>query len=401
MRLTIDDVDVSGRTPYDVKVTVGRDDIEGQPDAAVLSFQMVGYGAEKVGSVARLTDEYGPLFAGLLTDLKVEQDAAMTWTMSATATGSLAVLGQLSCGEGGWPQETDSQRINRILQEVGVPHNVAPLTDGPLLLAHPAGEVVNAADAARDAADSGMGVLWGDPNDPWMAISYIPASMRAWGVYPLTWRDLLDDDTWGAYTGVAWTRMVSPDVESDSPYPGHFTVDPSTANAEVVFEQIVGDLARTITVEYGEAPADGGDRPTVTAGDEHPEDNYSTLLVDVSDASNFATTMLRRRQQPAWRLTEIILHASLLDAEQWAQLRRDMAIGMRLTVPFPHGSPVGHEWQGYLEGWEHQATDEGHTLTLNVSDRQLTEPADRWMDITSSWADIPADLRWVYAVDMP
>lgn len=404
LTLTIGGVDVSHRTPYEVKVKAGRDDIESQPDATVLTFSMLGHGQEQVGDLCVLTDDYGQVFSGYVTDLKAEQDDGMGWTVSCTATGPLAVLGHLNVGAAGWPRETDSARIARAVEEAGLPHLIDANAAGPDILPHEAGETVNAADAARDAADSGMGVLWEDPTDPLMRLRYLNARQRAWKAYDYTWAELPPLRAWTGYAGITWSAMDSDNVTGVvSTYPGHIEIDPGTANAEVTFEQSVGDWARKITVTWGAEPEGGGDRPVVTTGTQPPEEGWDTILADVADATTFASTMLRRKRYPSWRLTSLLVHSALLPPDVWLSLRGGLVVGLRITVPFPHGSPVGTLWEGYLEGWEHQATEEGHTLALNVSDRQLTEPADRWMDAspTTTWDDLADDLRWVYAVDLP
>lgn len=400
--LTINGEVVDPRTIYDLTVTAGRDDIESQPDATVLNFTMLNYGSEQVGFPVTLTDEYGHIFSGFISDLKAEQDEEMEWQVQCVATGPMALLGQLSAGEGGWPEESDSARIYRILEEVGFLHNVNPGSSGPTILSNPAGEVVNAAEAARKVADSGMGVFWEKPSDPQMKLQYFPARQRTWKSYELTWAEL-PPGPWTSLTS-QWSDLNSDSEGSGtSTYPGYVVLDPSASNAEVTFEQSIGDIARTIVVEYGVAPEGGGSRPTSVAGNRIPEATFDTQLALTTDAATFATTMLRRKQQPAWRLTEILLHVDLMSDLQIQKLRKDLSVGMRITIPFPKGSPVGNSWDGYLEGWEHRATAESYTITLNVSDRQLTEPADRWSDMTSTamWTDIPSDLQWVYAVDLP
>lgn len=399
MKVLINDIDVSSRCIYEIKITTGRADIESQPDASVCNLKLIGIGQEQIGqSLIVAIDDQFQIFHGIITDLTAQQSNQMEWKISVIATGPLRSIGNYSAGMDGWPEEQDPSRIARILDEIGIVHSVNPDVEGFTLLAS-VPERMNAGEELRKAADNGLGVLWEDPTTG--LIRYLPARLRIWNSYQYSWHELIPNP-WNSYSG-NWHSFNSDDVSgSTTDYPGSITVDPSTANAEIVFEQAIGDLAKTVIVEYGIAPLDPEgnelERPTIISGTgEEPQVTYETDLAIEEEAEQFATTMVQRRQVPAWRLTQLILHAELLPLNLWLELKSKLSVGMRLTIPFPQGSPVGNQWEGYCEGWQHfivgtkykrQALDVSHSITLNVSDRQLTEPGYRWVDMIDSWSNV-------------
>lgn len=389
-------------TLYDVTIDAGRDDIESQPDGSVLNATIVGLAPAAIGDHIQLTDPGGILFHGWVTDLTAELEPSdMSWTVKLTATGPLAILGHMLAGQVTYPEETDSARIYRILEESGALHAVDPDIIGPAILAREA-EAEWAATLARSTADDGMGVLWEQPADPLAPIRYLPERFRHWTLHKLTWSEL-PVQPWDAFGAATWNDFNSDTIGQAPEAPGDLEVDPATTYAEATFSQQIDDLARTVTVTYGPEP-DEGQRATVTVGTLVPAAEYDTQLANQGDAAHYADNMLRRYQQPAWRLDHIRIPLHTLPPGDQATIRAALEVGTRLTVPFPLGSPVGYVWQGFLEGWRHEllgdASGEFHYLELHTSERSLTESSDRWMDInpTITWDSTAPDMTWLDAI---
>jgi hypothetical protein len=59
-------------------------------------------------------------------------------------------------------------------------------------------------------------------------------------------------------------------------------------------------------------------------------------------------------------------------------------------------------WQGFLEGWELGIVDDLHSVTLRTSERLMTEPADRWQDVTPplTWATVTPAETWDTAMEV-
>jgi hypothetical protein len=398
----VQEQEVAPVTTYDVTVECGRDDIESQPDASILNATLNRFLEVEIGDPVTLADEDGILFHGWLTDQTAELDPSdMSWAVKVIATGPLAVLGHARAGGVDYPQESDSARIVRVLDEAGALYLVDPGILGPQLLPRTA-EAESAAELARKAADDGMGVLWEQPADPADPIRYTPQRLRHWAPYKLAWAELDPALAWDGFGALTWADLDSDHLGGPPGTPPALELDPATTLAEATFEQRIGDWARTITVTWGTAAEGSTDRPVVAVGAGEPVQDHTTDLALVDEATAYANTMLRRSQQPAWRLQGIRIPLHRIDA---AGVRAALTVGTRLTVPFPLGSPVGYLWQGFLEGWKHhligQDDVEEHWLELRTSERSLTEASDRWQDIAPgiTWDGTDPAMRWIDALN--
>ena len=395
--LIVAGLDVSRITLYDVKVDCGRDDVESQADASVLSATLIELPSTiNVADAVSLVDAHGMLFHGYVTDLQADleaDDEGMAWAYSLTATGPLAALGYVNVGAADYPQESDSQRVARVLTEAGAGHSVDPNIPGPQLLPRLA-QLGRAQELARSAADDGQGVMWENPADPVTPIRYTAQRARRWAPGDLAWSELPADQAWADYGILTWAELTSDYLPTEG-FPPALEIDPATTPARATFTQQIGDLARTVTVTYG-APGVEGGRPIVTLGELEPVHDYDTQLVTFADAVTYAGNMLRRSQEPAWRLSSLTVPLHKLTEEMRARYRDSLTVGTKLTIPFPHGSPVGYVWEGFLEGWTHTLTPGVHDLELRTSERSLTEPSDRWQDIgaTITWAGTDPAMRW-------
>jgi hypothetical protein len=403
--LTIGGREIGAATLYDVTVDVGRDDIESQPDGSVMNARLVGLSGASVGESVVLTDSAGVLFHGWLTDQDAELDAAddMTWQVKLVAAGPLAILGASHAGAVDYPQESDTLRIIRVLDEAGQDYLINPGVIGPAIMARPA-ELAPAEKLARSAADDGRGVLWEQPADLETPLRYTPQRLRHWAAYSLTWGELPAAMSWADTVPLTWEDFDTDNLPGPAGTPPDLELDPATVFAEATFTQTIGDYAQSVTVTYGTAPDGTADRPSVTVGNGTPAKDYTTQLALVADATAYADDMLRRHHEATWRLEGIRIPLHYLTPADRDAIRAALTVGTRLTLPFPLGSPVGYVWQGFLEGWKHHLINDGsgdaHYLELHASERSLTEASDRWQDIAPSitWNSTAPDMRWIDAL---
>lgn len=392
--------DVSAAAPWDVTVQTGRDSIDSQPDASVLEAVIQGWqSAGTLGDPVTLTDSFGMLFHGTITDLaaQLEPWTEHAWTVKVTAVGPLADLGRVVIGDEPWPQESDSARVARILTLAAAAHAVNPTIHGPAILPTDV-DRRPALELAHDVAADALGVLWEQPGDPDMPIRYTPQRLRAWQPVIPAWDELPAPQTWAdlppAMTWDTWTTAH---------YPGDLTtpkldIDAGRILADVELTQQISDLVRRVRIEYGPAPAEGETRPEAIAGDGTPELALSTNLADQVSADTVADSMWRARRAPGWRMTRATLRLSELPPAEQQTIRDGLAVGAKLTLHNVNftPAPIGPTWQGYVEGWTHSLTDARHTLTLQLVDRLLIEPATRWQDIppAQEWQQITPAVTW-------
>jgi hypothetical protein len=393
--------DQSAVTVYDVQISVGRDDVNTQPDGSVLSATIHDWDAGTVGDPVTVTDAAGTLFTGVVTDLETTPLSLVPsqWETRMTAVGPLSDLGRVVVGDEPWPEETDSERIWRIVQLAGAPHAVDPNVLGPYILARDVDQQ-NALELCQSVATDALGVFWEQPNDPTTPIRYSPQRYRSWNDFAVTW-----DETRGTWAELN-PAMTWADANSDylpiAGAPLALSLDASEVRMNVVFSQRLGDMVRKCRVVYG-AEIGGGRRDEVVFGDGWPEVRLDTQLANQGDAEAIAENVVRSRREPKWRLSDVELHQDHAPPLRWLEIRQQLTVGTRLTLTLPTDTPVGASWQGYLEGWDYQMyPGDGDRLVLRTSERALSEPADRWqdVDITMTWGVVDPAESWDTAQEL-
>lgn len=399
--LTVGGEDVSSLTYYDVTVTAGRDDIDTQPDATVLTTRINGWHpAGQVGDQVILHDDLGQLFAGTITDLDTHLEQkhdpstgtlTWAWMTTLTAAGPLAQLGRTVIGDEPWPEESDSQRIARILTLAGAPSSVDPGILGPAILARDV-DRRDAAELARDVADDARGVLWEQPADPNYPIRYQPGRLRTWEPVPLAWAEL-GDRTWDQLDELTWDQLDSAAIALPGD-PGHLTIDAGQVAVGITLTQQISDLALTVRIAWGPTP-EGGSQEEVIVGTGIPEIARSTQLANSGAALAVADAMWRTRREPAWRIREVEIDLATIPPADAATIRAGLAAGARLTITrIAFDAPPGPTWQGYVEGWQHDLQPGHHYLRLRTSERALTEPGNQWQDLDDAMTWNDADMTW-------
>lgn len=409
--LTVAGVDVTAVTHWNVQIDVGRDNVDDQPDASVLSATVDGWQpAGQSADPVTLTDDYGRLFTGTVTDLQTDLDPQRStpWRTRITAAGPLADVGRVIVGDEPWPQESDSVRIVRILTLAGVnTDGVDPGIVGPAILPRDV-DRQSALEQAQSVAGDAFGVLWEQPADPASPIRYSPQRLRTWTPVAIAWSEL-PATTWDATDpALIWADLDSALFQLPGA-PSALTLHAGDVVADLELEQRIGDLVRTVRVTYGTETDDGDGgtlpRPQAIAGTGIPEVGRDTQLADVTDAATLADTLWRSRREPAWLLRRVTLRPLEDMTPDTATAVRDaLAVGTRLTIDgIAWPGPFGTVWQGYLEGWTHRLHPGAHVIDLFTSERIFTEPSDRWHDITDGtrWQDVGATVTWDQTGDMP
>jgi hypothetical protein len=403
-RLFIGGEDRSCDTLRDVSIDMGRTSADGQPDPGTFTAGEVADWtlAGTVGDTLLFLADEWPLFRGYVTDLDTQVEyPAGRWPTRVIAAGPLTQLGHAVIGDEPWPQESDSARIQRILDLVGAHHEVLDTTVGPDILPRDV-DRRTAADLVARTADSARGVLWEDPHNYGGELRYLPRRLRAWTVAPVAWLEVNPPTL--EWDQVDPTETWAEFGHSPPGTPLDLHLDCSEVLADVTWSQRVADTAQSVRVAYGVEHGQSGDRPEVHVGSGLPEVRLDTDLADEADALEIATELLSSRRGHAWRLQSVIIPMHLL-TDKFARhdLLGHLGVGTRLTLDTPAPSPTGTRWQGYLEGWSHHIDmTGGWWLTLHGTDRSLTEPAARWDDTDAAltWATVPADLTWDTALTL-
>ena len=387
--LLVDGADMSDVTIADVRCSWGRDGPDQATEAGTCSVIMRGpsggAGLQLGQDLAVVAPDIGwTLFRGRITDLdtrRADDPTSDVWETVVIAAGPLAPLARRRVGDEPWPEETDYDRVTRVLSLVGYDTSgVLPTVASPMLIA---ADVDNrdAKSCIDDAAESTEGLLWEDHARG--RIAYMPAALRRDGAPVATrWNQLVG--TWDAQT-LVWDATITT--------LGPWTVPPgAVVRDELEWSQQTEDLVTYARVEYGVEP-ESGERPFVTAGHALGDDVYerrlSTLLRDQADALTLAAHVVATGA-PTWRLTQMLLNVLRIPSAQLLDLPDQLTGGKRVIVaPFPPGSPTGVQWEGYIEGAEHRITcDFGEwtwLVTVRISDVSAAVPATRWNSIIGIW----------------
>lgn len=282
-----------------------------------------------------------------------------------TASDPIAALASDIVGGVPWPQETVTQRAQRI-------EALTPLT----WLNDPSSAVV----AARD-------------------VDAQPAS------------DLLD--------ALAVTGSMSGGLFYDPPT-GHarFILDASRASrtpdlvltacdflADAHTTESVNDVVNDVTVTYVD-PANPDGQPSAHFVNQGSVDQYgtqhraiSTELVDGAVALARAQTQANRFgvQHPRW--SDVTLSSRIDTSREVAELLLVALPGLRVRLddlPAPAASP----WDGYTEGWTLTVDAADWDVTLTLSPAAWSGPLLPWSECgTTTWNQVDPDQRWLDTTD--
>lgn len=135
------------------------------------------------------------------------------------------------------------------------------------------------------------------------------------------------------------------------------------------------------------------DRPEVFAKDDlsiavegYREVSIDSQLAEVADAEALARYILKWHAVPHWVMPSVVLLGSELDPAEFAGL---MALEVSDKILLPtlnhpeRPTPAGSvEW--VVEGWTEEWSEDGHRVTLAVSDRAQLGVVAGWHD---GWTD--------------
>lgn len=386
-----------------VSINLGRKDIYEQPAAGIASVEFwttadapleVHLSDALKVEVLNTSGVYSIVYSGTISDIDISLEGygsvGSIARYSVTAVGVLASLNKRLAGGAGYAKEFDGTRILNILTEAlltnwtdvsptltwtGLPNEVTwatydgaaaavvtelattVVTPGSYELQTYSGGSANAWELAKDAAQSGRGMLYESMDGD---IHYDDYAKRAtYTPITLTANDLLSD---GLRTAAQWSEIVN-DV----------TVGYKSGGTAVARDE-------QSIILYGQL---SGQR--------------DTLLENASAAADQATAYLASRSYPRVYPEEftIALHSpSVSDAT------RDALIGLRVsraitTSELP--AVFGTHFTGYVEGITWRLTRYTAEMTLTCSAQSETYPATVWFQIppTTTWAGYtPTTKKW-------
>jgi hypothetical protein len=388
-----------------VRISSGRKDVLNQPEPSYASIELWTDASQPLDveiadsltvSINKGTTGTQTIFTGTISDISISLpqygDIGSIARYNVTAVGALALLNKRLAGTSGYAKEFDGTRILNILSEAfltewddldtvttwaDLPNDVTWLSydatslalvddltanvDVPgqyELKAYPSGSGGGEANAyvlAKEAAQSGRGVLWEDGEG---GLHYNDYAARALATpYPLTPDDLLAN---GLSSNMQW-----------------------------------GQIVNDVTLTYGgSGGGGGGGGGSVNAQDQQSKILYGqlaaskeTILFNESDAQDQAEAYLASRAYPRNypAVFTVPLHSPTVTDATRDQLAAVYS-GLRVsTNALP--AVFGATFDGFVEGWEWNLTRYTADLSLFVSAYSETYESQIWLQVpnTTTW----------------
>lgn len=385
-----------------VQLTLGRQDVLNQPEPSFANIELFTDANTPLEleltdsisvSIDKGTSGTQTIFTGTISDISITLpefgDIGSIARYSLTAVGALALLNKRLAGGGGFAKEFDGTRILNILTEafltswddlntvttwldlppdvtydtydgtsLNLVNDLAANVDVPgqyELTAYIDGDT-NAYELAKDAAQSGRGVLWEDGIG---GLHYDDYAGRALNEsYELTGNELLAN---GLSTNSQWGQIVN-DVTI-------VFKNGQTKNAQDIDSQI----------EYGQLAA-----------------SKTTQLENASDAQEQADAYLFSRAYPQNypAVFTVPLHSPTVSDAIRDELV-EVYCGLRI---FTNDLPAvfGLNFDGFIEGWEWNLTRYTADLSLFVSAYTETYESQIWLQVADTiiWDTYNATKTW-------
>lgn len=318
------------------------------------------------------------VFQGTVTDTSTTWEPVVPheeWEcrVEALAVDPLGDLANLYVGDTTWPQETVTQRAQRI-------QALTPLTWS--------NDVAATTIAARDVdSQAALGLL--DELTSWASL--------AGGVF---------------FDPITSTALFLLDANRQTTTPA-VTISGCDVTTDASLEESAADVVNDVTVTYVN-PADLNARPEVhevaaTSVQEFGRRHLtiSTELISSTDATTRAQGHVKRygRSLPRW--ANLTLRSTLDPARTTAELLMKARPGLRVRIDEEVPPPAVLPWDGYLEGWQLSGGPEEWELVVMLSPAAWSGPllawnasslvGKRWVDVHPSWrwVDAVTEVRWV------
>jgi hypothetical protein len=392
--VTIEGVDFTGDTVGTVNIQRGRDDVYSDPVAGYATINLIdkdGTGFDidlttKVRvSVADSSAAPVRIFTGLVTDVERQlYDPGLAGDPAAivtiTAVGPLARMSRRQIFEGGRSPETDGDRI-------------------------------------LEAISAGVGIAWeeaqgtwsGQPSDlTWDDFDPFDSSLIAPGLFDLAALPPREGG-YSAYQAASFASFSGEGIlyETGSGDVGWDNADSrssSVAYTVIEADWLTAQALRTSSslsdiVNRLELVYDGGvvqtDDPDSVGLFGRYDRRIETDLANLSNANARAERFLDRHAFPLDNLDKVGIRIDGLDdADADSLLAIDINSPVVL-VDLPDTLRV-NQLPGFVEGIQISLDPYRYTLTLSVSDAQLSIGAIRWTQVppTLEWDDVNATLTW-------
>jgi len=386
---------------WSLTVDHGRNDVTQAPQPSGAQFTMLGPSSIIGGISSSLTvTAWNSLrFTGTVTDMQITHLYSPNGTYKARVTyqaqGNFSKLGLRNVGAAGYVEESVKLRTDEIMVETGLTYsaNMDPMM---VLLAQAATTDPQPALTLLSNICTQTGATMYDlPNGTIGIESY---SRRGYDYNPATW--VYVTGTWADYSLYNWDDLYT--ASAAAPIPVTLT------NGSVIWEPVWRNNILTVvnraTVAYGA----GSPQSVIVAEDTASQTTHGlratvlpTQLSDPLDAYNRAGAIITAQSEPRYDLQQIQIFVDLLTTPQRSAILA-LVSGDRVQVNgLPSPAPIT-QFLGIVEGWSEQYTEQGHVLTLSLSDPRYSYAMAQWISVSPTliWGNVNASIQW-YNVVLP
>jgi hypothetical protein len=386
---------------WSLTVDHGRNDVTQAPQPSNAQFTTLGTSTiiGAIGSSLTVTAYNTLRFTGSITDMQITHLYSPLGTYSARVTyqaqGNFSKLGLLNVGAAGYPEESVALRTTEIMAETGLTYS-ANMDPMQVLLAQAATTDPQPALTLLSAICSQTGATMYDLPDGTIGIeSY---SRRGYDYNPATWAYVTGP--WSDYSLYNWDDVYT--ASAAAPIPLNLVAD--SVIWEPVWRNNILTVVNRATVAYGATSP----QSVILAEDTASQAFYGiratvlpTQLSDPLDAYNRAGAIITAQSEPRYDLQQIQIFVDLLTSPQQTAVLA-LISGDRVQVNnLPSPAPLT-QFLGIVEGWSEQYTQQGHVLTLSLSDPRYSYAMAEWISVdpTLIWGDVNTSVQW-YNVVLP
>ena len=380
---------------YNVAIYHGRNDVTEAPQPSNAQIVLICTGDYSIpvalGDTVTIQAYSVNRFTGRVSDLTVTHattggDQEPYTTVTITAMGNLARLGNYWTGDAGYAAETLDIRADNILGATPLTYTIEAEPD--VALTAYTGGLASVQDLMAQLCEWTGATLYDKPDGSVYFESY---TRRGYTYSDAAWDELTG--TWSSYSGT-WNDQYNPTTSAPAPV----SLPAGAVVWEPVWTATTNTVLNDVTISYGtNDPQD-----TLQLTDSGSISLFGTRAIELvtglessDDATNRAQLVLTSQSQQRWQLGTVeVLMDELTSIQRTAVLA--LTSGDRVLVTdLPQPAPYP-QFIGVVEGWGETYTPGEHRLSLSLSDPRYSYAVVTWGEAPAAadWANVPALNDW-------
>lgn len=383
------------KVEWNVAVYHGRNDVTTAPQPSNAQIRLICTGAYNVpvalGDTVNIKAYGVNRFTGRVSDMLIDHATAMGTdtpytTITITAMGNLARLGNYWTGDAGYAAEMLDVRAGNILAATPLTYTIEAEPDVALI----------AYTAALDSVQNLLSQLceWTGAtmyDKPDGSIYFESYTRRGYTYSDAKWAELTG--AWSSYTGT-WTDQNNPSTSAPAPV----TLPSTSVVWEPTWTATTNTVLNDVTIAYGSSSPQSTlqltDPASITLFGKRATE-LTTGLDTLDDATRRAQLVITAQAAQRWQLGTVeVLMYQLTTPQRTAVLA--LTSGDRVLVTdLPQPAPYS-QFIGVVEGWGETYTPGEHRLSLSLSDPRYSYAVVAWGEApaAAAWSGIPASKTW-------